>query len=121
MSFALAQYQNARVSTVSPLQLVVQLYDGAIRFLREAVEKGASGDKPGRGHLLGRAHAILNELQATLDHAQAPELSAQLFSLYDFCLGRITQAVVSGEDKPVAEAIGVLENLRGAWAELARR
>lgn len=121
MSFAAAQYRNVRVSTVNPADLVVQLYDGCLRFLREAQTKHAAGDIAGRGEALSRARAIVNELMATLDESQAPELTKQLMALYDFVLDRMTQACVEADPSKLDAAIRVLEPLRDAWAEVAKK
>lgn len=120
MSFVVAQYASARVETASPVELVVDLYDGAIRFLRQAAVALAAKDIAGKGVALGKAHAIVAELGATLDPVQAPELCAHLSSLYDFVLLRITEANAESNADKIAEAIRVLTPLRDAWAEVAR-
>lgn len=121
MSFAVAQYQQARVNTVSPVQVLVSLYQGAVRFLREAIARHEARDLAGRARSLAKAHAILCELRATLDHDRAPELCAQLDGLYDFCLHRIQAATIENDGQAVEPAITVLENLLAAWSEIARR
>ena len=118
MSFAVAQYRSARVETASPVQVVVQLYDGALRFLRQAEEAGTGGDAKARGTALTKAHAVVSELQSTLDNKHAPELCAELDRLYEFVLYQITQAALSLETD-LSPANNVLSQLRSAWAELA--
>lgn len=120
MSFALAQYRTTSVNTASPLGLVVALSRGAVRSLREAVSHHDAGRVGPRGQALSRAHAIVSELQATLDPAHAPELCAQLDGLYDFVLHRITQATLRSDAHQAAPAIAVMEQLASAWAELER-
>ncbi len=121
MSFAVAQYRTARVATVRPADLVVQLYDGCIRFLRAAQTHHAAGDIAARGEALGRARAIVTELMATLDATHAPELAGQLMALYDFVLDRITQSVTDADPERLDAAVRVLTPLRDAWAEVARK
>lgn len=121
MSFATAQYRAATVETASPVQIVVRLYDAAIRFLMQAKEAPAPSKSVERGTKLRRAHAIVSELQASLMHNQAPELSQDLDRLYDFVLYAINDAVVKPESELLTSAINVLRELRGAWAELARK
>jgi flagellar protein FliS len=121
MSFAVAQYRSARVETASPVQVVVDLYRGAIRFMKQAVAYDEEG-KPGeRGLVLGRAHAVVSELQATLDRDHAPELCDELDRLYDFVLYRITEANVQADCTMLAPAIEVMETLESAWTQLAGR
>lgn len=121
MSFAVSQYRSARVNTASPVTLVVHMYDGAVRFLREAIEAQEREDVAVRGAQLGKAHAVISELRATLDHDRAPELSEQLAGLYDFVMDRIGRAASESDAKLVTPAIDVLMTLRGAWAEIAQR
>ena len=119
MSFALNKYRSTRTTTVSPLQVLLQLYDGALRYLRAGADAIDARDPAARGVALSKAHAIVSELQATLDDSQAPELCAQLHSLYDFILGQITTANAKRQTKPIDDAMKVLVELRSAWNELA--
>lgn len=121
MSFAALQYQSARVRTASPVQVVVSLYEGAIRFLREAQTHQDSKEIARRGVALSKAHAIVSELRATLDHERAPELSQQLDGLYDFVIDRINAATRAGDATLVEPAMRVLTSLHGAWLEISRR
>lgn len=121
MSFAVAQYRTTRVQTSSPVQIVVDLYRGAIRFMRQGAAFEAEGNFAERGRVLGRAHAIVSELQATLDHDHAPELSEELERLYDFVLYQITEANRQSDATLLDPAIEVMQTLEGAWAQLAGR
>ena len=121
MSFALARYRTARVETASPVQIVVDLYRGAVRFMRQAQAFHAEGRISERGSALSRAHAVVSELQATLDSAQAPELCEELDRLYDFVLHRITEANIQGDPTVLEPAVDVMQTLTKAWAELAEQ
>lgn len=121
MSFAAAQYQTARVQTAGPLAIVISLYEGALRFLRDAVARQARGDLGGRGVALSRAHAIVTELKATLDHDKGGAVAAELDALYDFTLDRVARATLENDAGAVEPAITVLERLLSGWREIARR
>ena len=121
MSFAALQYQPARVETASPVQLVVDLYRGAIRFMRQASAFQEAGDTANRGRVLGRAHASVSELQATLDHDHAPELCEELDRLYDFVLYQITESNIRADASLLQPAIEVMGTLEDAWTQLAGR
>ena len=121
MSFAALRYQSARVDTVSPVSVVVSLYEGAMRFLREAIVHDRAHHLGRRGVALSRAHAIVTELRVTLDHDRAPEISAQLEGLYDFVLGRISEATQKGDATLVEPALTVLASLHTAWLEIAKK
>ncbi len=119
MSCAMQKDRSARTVTASPLTVLIQLYDGALRFLRTA--KGAidEGNIPARGVALSKAHAIVTELQASLDTGRAPELCAQLGSLYDFVCVEITDANRFNDGARLDSPIQVLTELRDGWVELA--
>lgn len=120
MSFAVAQYQSSRMETSSPIQLVVALYDGALRFLRTASAAIGAENMPAKGVSLNKAHAIVTELLVTLDHELAPDLSGQLEALYSFVLDRIVKANAECDAEKIDEAVRALLPLRDAWAQLAR-
>lgn len=119
MSFALAQYRTNQVETASPARVVVQFYDGALKFIRLASQALDARNFAAKGVHLSRAHAIVSELRANLDHTRAPELCAELDRLYVFVLDRLTDANAKADAKPLVAAIKVLEQLRSAWAQVA--
>ncbi len=117
-SSILARYGAVQVSTSTPGQVLVMLYDGLFRFMAEA--RLAMGQKRrGRaGELIGRAHAILDMLNATLEPKHAPELCANLEALYLFCMDRLIEANVENKPEKIDEVIKVLAPLRDAWRQV---
>ena len=121
MSFAVHQYRTTQTKTASPVRVLVQLYDAALRYLREGVNAIETRDAKHKGQVLGKAHAIVSEFQASLDEKQAPEVCAQLHGLYDYCLGKISIANARWDIQSLHDVIKVLEELRGAWAQIAEQ
>jgi flagellar secretion chaperone FliS len=119
VSYAVAQYRSSQVSTASPAQVIVQFYDGALKFIRRGREALVNKDIAGKGVALSRAHAVVSELRLNLDMERAPELCAELDRLYLFVLERITDANIKCDAKTLDAAIKVLEDLRSAWVEVA--
>jgi flagellar secretion chaperone FliS len=119
MSFAVAQYRSNQVQTASPARVIVQFYDGALKFIRLAGQSIESRNYAAKGVQLSRAHAIVSELRTNLDPTHAPELCAELDRLYGYVLDCITEANLKMDAKPLAPAIKVLEDLRSAWAQVA--
>ena len=111
-------YQQGQVAASSPLRIVVLLYDGAIRFARQAQQKF---EDPGvRGHALGRVHAIVSELMIALDHEKGGEIAARLESLYRYVLDGLIRANVQGDARALESVIAVLETVAEGWHEIAR-
>lgn len=112
---AVARYKEVRVQTSTPGELLLALYDGMFRFLNGAKYCYEKGERAKGSELVTKAHAVISELYLALDHSKAPELCAQLGSVYDFCLSHLTQANVEASADKVADVIRVLTPLREAW------
>jgi flagellar secretion chaperone FliS len=111
-------YREASVMTASPEQLVVMLYDGAGRFLRQA--EGAmngGGTWLQASQKLSRAEAIIDELLATLD-MDAGEIAERLQAIYVFCKTRPTEARLERDPGRVDQVARLLADLRDAWATI---
>ncbi len=114
-----ATYQQAQIGSAGPLRIVVLLYEGALQFSQQALEKF---DEPAvRGQALGRAHRIISELFAALDHEKGEEIAANLDALYGFLLDTLTRANVNGERRALKDAIAVLKSLLPAWRTIEAR
>ena len=120
MSFAVAQYRATNVETASPAQIVVKLYDGAIKFMRQGQTAIRENDYAKKGTALSRAHAIVSKLQATLNPDHAPELCENLDRLYEYVLFQITEANAKSDASQIYPAIRVMNELRGAWDQVAK-
>jgi flagellar protein FliS len=115
MESAAQRYSQVRMTTSTPGELLLALYDGLFRFLNGAkicIER----KEMARGReLLSKAYAILSELYIALDHSLAPELCANLEALYGFAMDRVTQASRKGQTLPIDEVVRALTPLREAW------
>lgn len=63
------KYRQSSVKTSTPAQLVVMLYDGAIRFVRTAMDGLSKQDYEKTSLNLGKAQTIISELMSTLDYS----------------------------------------------------
>ena len=111
----LEAYKEASVTTQNPGQLVVLLYDGAIRFLRLAIGELERGNFVGKGQYLSKAQSIISELNTVLDMEAGGEISQNLRSLYLFMLRHLARANIERDPDAIADVIGQLESLNGAW------
>ncbi|MCG8589375.1 MAG: flagellar export chaperone FliS [Proteobacteria bacterium] len=117
-----ARYRQVEFETATPEALVVKLYEGAMRFARLAVEHDQAGRVGERGVAIGRALAIVGELQQSLnfDVDEGQAIAERLHELYTFVNGRLLEANVTGRMAAIQEALQVLEQLNEAWVEVAR-
>jgi flagellar protein FliS len=111
-------YRESSVLTASPEQLVVMLYDGAVRFLRQA--EVAMGEQTWQHAYdrLARGEAIIDELLATLN-LEAGELAERLQGIYVFCKRCLVEARMERSPEKVTHVISLMADLREAWAALA--
>jgi flagellar protein FliS len=117
-SSAAAAYRSANVEHAPPLKLVQMLYEGALRFLAQAEVAHASADGARFQERCLRAMGIVTELRAALDPVQAPELAANLESLYLFAEEGIRAAMQAESSAPLAPACDVLRTLLDGWKRL---
>ncbi len=116
-------YQTQSILTASPGQLVLMMYDGALRFMAQARAGFAlPEDNDSRIEKINvallRAQAILVELRANLDMNAGGEIAANLDRLYDYYLRRLQEANLRKDEKPVIEIEGLVRTLRDGWAEM---
>lgn len=118
-------YQAQAVLTASPGQLILMLYDGALRFLGHARDALQSPDESARrietiNTNLLKAQNILAELQSSLNHEAGGDHAANLDRLYDYYLRRLLEANMRKTVEPVIEVEKLVRELRDGWAEMLR-
>ena len=113
-------YFRTQVESASPMELVVLLYDGAVRTADAAHEAMVSGDIPARRTAMNKLMAIIAELQNTLDVTRGGRVAEELDDLYTYMLSRLLKAITDQDAKPIDEVRRLLATLADAWREAAR-
>ncbi|MGD0452445.1 MAG: flagellar export chaperone FliS [Solirubrobacteraceae bacterium] len=113
-----AAYRRGEVLSATPGQLVVMLYDGARRFLRQAVSAMDAGEVERAHTTLRYGERIISHLDGTLDFDQG-DLPQRLHMIYVFCLSQLNAARISQDTSKVEEVSGLLGELREAWSQVA--
>ena len=114
------RYKQNKVMLSSPGEILLALYDGAIRFCHQARVAIEEKDPAVKGQRIGSVMAILTELSATLDHNAAPELCENLSRLYDYLIDRLQKASMNLDLEALDEVTNHLQRLRETWAEAIR-
>ncbi len=117
MNAYLNQYQNNLVSTASREQILLMLYDGAIRFVRQASEAIADRNYSRKATMINKAMAIISEFSATLDFEVGGDIAHNLFALYDYMNRELVKANVKNDPQPLAIVDKLLSDLRETWGE----
>ena len=113
-------YLQTQVQSRTPVELVVMLYDGAIKFLGQAREAMVNRDLVTKRHALSRGMAIVQELQNMLNMDAGGEVADRLDGLYTYILGRCFEANAKLDPAGLDEAVKLLTPLRDAWAAVAQ-
>jgi flagellar protein FliS len=112
-------YRQVATRTASPGQLVLMLYEGAIRFLERA-EAGFQLEDPVEFNTtindnILRAQDIVRELDFSLNVDQGGELAVQLRRLYDYFDRTLLEANLRKDPAGIGEVIKRITVLRDAW------
>lgn len=111
------QYLANSVNSASPEQLMLMLYDGAIRFISLAVQAIENGLIDKRAYYINKTSAIVTEFAATLDHSQNAKLAEDLDALYGYMQNRMLQANLKNDSEPLLEVKKLLGDLRSTWGQ----
>jgi flagellar protein FliS len=115
-------YRRIATQTAPPGQLVLMLYDGAIRFSERALTGFAFTDLCERNvtinNNLQRAVEIVRELNCCLNTDAGGQLAQTLRDLYDYMERRLLASNFNKNRAGVDEVIVHLKELRNAWATM---
>ncbi|MGW8958245.1 flagellar export chaperone FliS [Paenibacillus sp. NPDC055715] len=107
------KYKQSSVQTSTPVQLIIMLYDGAIRFVKAGLE-GISSDNIAKANMnLGKAQTIISELMSTLNHSY--DISKNLYALYEYMNYLLIQTNIKKKIESGEEVLGYLQELRETW------
>lgn len=117
-----ASYRSVATQTASPGQLVLMLFDGAIRFLECALNGFGSEDLVESYQTINnnvlRAQAIIHELNLSLNMEQGGECAHTLRRLYDYFDRRLQESNLQKVPAGIEEVIRRLTTLRDAWSQM---
>ena len=111
------QYLANTIYSASPEQLMLMLYDGAVRFLTQGIQAIEAKQIDKRAYYINKASAIISEFAATLDHGQDAKLAEDLDALYAYMLNRLQEGNLRNDIQPLEEVKNMLADLRSTWAQ----
>lgn len=122
---ALSAYRETRIKTASQGQLILMLYDEAIRQLDAGLDllsresgKLAPSSIETYNKALIKAQEIITELMASLDFDSGGEIAANLFSLYNWFNRELLDSNLSRDTKRIKSVRDHLDSLRQTWQEV---
>lgn len=111
------RYRKTQVETAGPLELIIMMYDGAIRFCNMAKTAIEERDLSQANKMLQRAEDIIDELNINLN-MEAGEIAVNLRNLYQFISSKLVEANIKKDLHLVKQMVDLLADLRGSWAQL---
>ncbi len=117
MNNAMNSYKQTQFSTIGRGDLVIALFDGAIRFLDQAKVKIMEKDVIAKGNLISKAIDILSELDATLNMQQGGEVAKGLHQLYNLCIKNLFMANLKLDISIIESTQENIKSLRSAFSE----
>ena len=115
MQQAVNRYYETQIKTATPEELTLMLYNGCIRFLKQAQISIANKDYKSKNLNITKAINIIDELQVTLDMKY--DISQNLASLYEFFKQRLVFASMRLDQDVLQEVIDMVTDLRDTWHE----
>lgn len=97
------------------------IYDGAIKFSRQAIAAIDKRDWEAMYNGLIRAQKIVLELQNSLKPEIQPDLCDKLTALYTYMYRRLVDANLERDTTPVNEVINLLNYERETWVMVMKK
>lgn len=116
---ALNKYKQNTVSTATPEELTLMLYDGAIKFMNIGKYSIENKDLERTNSSLIRAQDIISELNYSLNMDY--DLSKDMRSLYDFIVSKLIDANIKKDIEAIDEALNITYDMRDTWKEVIKQ
>jgi len=117
MSYGLGAYKKTSIHTASKEQILLMLYQSAIKNCKKAIEAIEARDIQKKGEFIGKLQDIVIELNNSLDFDVGGDVAKELSSLYDYILFSSTQANIKIDKEPLVGSLSVLNTLYEGWRE----
>jgi len=108
-------YQAVQITTTDRGRLLLMMYEGAIKFLKQSRTGLEEKDIAKFCRFLGKAQAIIAELMNTLDFEKGGTIAHDLERIYDFMLFYLSEANLYRDGERVAKVINLLELIYSAF------
>jgi len=120
MSYGLGAYKKTSVNTASKEQILLMLYQAAIKNCKKAIAAIEAKDLPAKGEFIGKLQDIVIELNNSLDFDVGGNIATELSALYDYMLYASTQANIKIDKQPLEGCLNVLTTLYEGWNEAVK-
>lgn len=111
-------YKQNSVTTASPGELTLMLYNGCLKFLTRAKKAIEEKNIEEKNTNIQKAQAIISELMSTLNTDL--EVSKQMIPLYDYMNRRLMEGNINNDLAIIEEVEGLVTEFRDTWKEVIK-
>ena len=111
-----AAYQQNSVTTASPGEVTLMLYNGCLKFIKQAVLAIEENNFQDKNTNIQKAQKIITELMITLN--MDIEISKNMSVMYDYMNYRLTEANVKNDASILKEVEGLVMEFRDTWKQV---
>jgi flagellar protein FliS len=117
MSYGLGAYKKTSIHTASKEQILLMLYQSAIKNCKKAMDAIDQKEVGRKGEYIGKLQDIVLELNNSLDFEVGGKIAHELASLYDYIMYASTQANIKIDKEPLEGCLNVLTTLYDGWSD----
>lgn len=111
-----AAYANNKITTATPAELTLMLYEGAVKFCNMAIVAVENKDIEKAHNSIMKVQRIIEEFQITLDHKYP--VWEDFNNVYEYLLLRLRDANLKKDKEILEEVLGHLRTMRDTWKEV---
>ncbi|TFJ93307.1 flagellar export chaperone FliS [Lentibacillus salicampi] len=112
-------YQNNSVNTASSGELTLKLYNGCIKFIKQAIRDMEEEKFEAKNTNVQKAQNIIQELMVTLDPKM--EISQQIMPLYDYIQYQLKEGNIKNDAAFLEEALQYVTEFRDTWKQVIKQ
>lgn len=113
-------YQKNKYETASPHKLILMLFDGAVRFSKQAVSSLEKKDINQANTAILKVQGIMYELLSSINEEQGGEIAQNLKNLYLYIIDRLVQANLKKDREPLTEVIELVTEIKSSWEQIGK-
>ena len=113
-------YKQTRVKTAGQGQMIVMLYDEAIKQIDRAIQFLSENSKQldHVNNAILKARDIITELMVSLDMEQGGEFASQIFSVYQWFNEQLMEGNIKKDSTPLIQVRDMMIEIRDAWSKI---
>ena len=109
-------YKQNSVTTASPGELTLMLYNGCLKFLTQSKKAIEVKNYEQKNMYIQKSQAIIAELMTTLN--MDLDVSKNMMALYEYMYARLTEANMKMDAAIIEEVEGLVTEFRDTWKQV---